>query len=245
MAETVLTRHVLLQADVMFEDGDEQTFTMRDFQEVVEENILNVLASVVGEIRTDSVNGCSGEVVVTGRVNDTVALCEVDISADAVVTEIDAVAAAGAAVRALGCSDSGNSADINIHSREIATAIARAIAQADVFCESTGGPGTMACGMSSGAVTAVARATASAFTSGLVRAGGEGCECDLSATVDAEEVEEVIATAATSAMSQVCTGAKSTGNLHVRFRPHPLSLIQVTTVFARTAKLHMTDSVVM
>ena len=191
---------------------------MRDFQEVVEENILNVLASVVGEIRTDSVNGCSIQGEVMAQVNDTVALCEIDTSADAVIMEINAIAAAGAAVRALGCSDNGNSADINIHSREIATAIARAIVQADVFCESTGGPGMMACGMSSGAVTAVARVTARAFTSGLVRAGGEGCDCELSATVDADEVEDIIATAATSAMAKVCTGAKSAGRLHLCFR---------------------------
>ena len=42
---------------------------------------------------------------------------------------------------------------------EVAVAVAMAVVQADAFCESSGGPGTLSCALSSGTVDAVASAT--------------------------------------------------------------------------------------
>ena len=185
-------------------------FTANDVQRAVEENIIQLLATVTGEISTDSTDGCSGNAVTRGQAGDAVAECDVAISSAAILEETNAVAAAGAAVRALACDGAGNEAQINLIVRDIATAVAQSVVQADSFCESTGGPGTMACGLSNGTGTAVARATASGFSAGVVEAKGVGCDCEVSTAVGLQEIEEIIATATTSALAQVCTGAAST-----------------------------------
>ena len=197
----------------MFEEGDEQTFTANDIQTTVEENIIELLATVTGSIHTDSEDGCSANAVTTGSAGDSVATCDVAVSSDDILEEVDAVASAAAAVRALACEGDGNEASINLIVRDIATAVAQAVVQADSFCESTGGPGTMACGLSNGTVTAVARATAGGFASGLVEAMGDDCDCDVSTEIDIEEVEEIMAVASTSALANVCTGAPSAAAL--------------------------------
>ena len=198
-----------LQAELSFEEGEDQTLTVRDIQTSIEETIIDVLASVVGQINTDSVNGCSANADLVAQAGNSVATCDVSISADDILTEVNAIAAAGAAVRAIACAGDGTSAAITILSREVATAVAQAVVQADTFCESTGGPGTVACGLSQGTVTAVARASASAFASGLVEASGDDCTCDLSVVADAEAIEEIMATASASGLAEVCTGAIS------------------------------------
>ena len=198
-----------MQGEFTFQGVEQQTMTAQDAERVVEENIIEVLATVVGEVRSDPVNGCSGNADVRAQAGDSVATCDVAVSADDIITEVDAVAAAGAAVRALACEGGDSSVGVRTVTQDVATAVAQAVVQADSFCESTGGPGTMACGLSNGTVAAVARATASAFVSGVVEAGGDGCTCDLSSLIDAEEIEEIIASASASALAQVCTGEPS------------------------------------
>ena len=195
-----------VQGEFTFQGDEEQMMTAQDAERIVEENIIDVLATVVGEVQSNTVNGCSGNANVRAQAGDSVAACDVAVSADDIITEVDAVAAAGTAVRALACEGSNSSLDVSSITREVATAVAQAVVQADSFCESTGGPGTMACGLSNGTVAAVARATASAFASGVVEAGGDGCTCDLSSVMDAEEIEEIIASASASALAQVCSG---------------------------------------
>ena len=205
---------VPVQADFMFQEGIEETLTARDIQRTVEQDIIDVLASVVGTIRTDPVDGCSANGDLNSTAGDMAATCDVAVSADDIRTEVDAVATAGAAVRALACEGGNTTLQVDIRSREIATAVARAIVQVDSFCESTGGPGTMGCGLGSGSVTAIARATARAFASGVIEAGGDDCICDLSAMVDAEDMVEIIAAATTSARAEACTGAPSFARLY-------------------------------
>lgn len=190
----------------MFQDGIEETFTVRDAGRMVEESIIEVLAHVIGEINTDSVNGCSADANVTAQAGESVASCDVAVSSDDIIQEVNAVAASGAAVHALTCDGDGSDAEISLISRDIAAAVALAVVQADSFCESTGGPGTMSCGLSHGTVTAVARATASAFSSGWAEANDEGCSCKVAASADTEKVEEIVAVASASAMAEACTG---------------------------------------
>lgn len=193
----------------MFQEGIVETLTAQDIQRDLEVDIIQVLASVVGMMRTDPDDGCSANVDILAMSGGMVATCDVAVSADDIRTEIDAVAASGAAVRAIACDGGSASNNITILSREVATAVAQAIVQVDAFCESTGGPGTRSCALGNGTVTAVARATARAFASGLVQAGDDGCTCDLDAMVDAEDMTEIIAAATTSAMVRVCTGEAS------------------------------------
>ena len=209
----ILPRLFLLQAEFMFEEGDEQTFTENDVQTTVEENIIELLASVTGSIHTDTEDGCSGDSETIGKAGDEVATCDVAVSSDDILEEINEVAEAGGVVQALACEGGGNEAEVNVIARQISIAIAQAVVQADSFCESTGGAGTMACGLSNGTVTAVARATASAFSSAMAEAMGPDCDCDLSTSLTVEEVEEIMAEATTSALAETCAGAASTAAL--------------------------------
>lgn len=179
----------------------------------VEENIIDLLATVTGNINTDPVDGCSANFVADSEAGNSSATCDVAISADDILEEIDAIADAGAAVQAIACEGEGNEAEIRLIGREIAVAVAQGVVQADSFCESNGGPGTMSCGLSNGTVTAVARATASAFSSAMAEAMGPDCDCDLSTSLTVEEVEEIMAEATTSALAETCAGAASTAAL--------------------------------
>ena len=196
----------------MFQEGIEETLTARDIQRTVEQVIIDVLASAIGTIRSDP-DGCSAVPYVPPIPGEMVA-CDFEVSAGDIFTELEAVATAGAAVRALACEGGNITPQVNTLSREVATAVARAIVHVESFCESTGGPGTMGCGLGNGTVTAIVRATAAAFAYGLVEQGGDSCFCDLSAVVDAKDVVEIIAASITSAMATACTGAPSSGLLY-------------------------------
>ena len=209
----ILPRLFLLQAEFMFEEGDEQTFTENDVQTTVEENIIELLASVTGSIHTDTEDGCSVDLETIGKAGDEVATCDVAVSSDDILEEISEVAEAGGVVQALACEGGGNEAEVNVIARQISIAIAQAVVQADSFCESTGGAGTMACGLSNGTVTAVAQATASAFASGMAEARGDDCDCDVSTQADINEIQEIFAVASTSALAEACTGAPSAPRL--------------------------------
>ena len=62
-------------------------------------------------------------------------------------------------MQALACEGEGSSAEARMLAMEVAVAVAMAVVQADAFCESSGGPGTLSCALSSGTVDAVASAT--------------------------------------------------------------------------------------
>ena len=49
--------------------------------------------------------------------------------------------------------------NVELALREVAVAIAQAVTQATAFCETAGGPGTMACAISRGTVDSAASAT--------------------------------------------------------------------------------------
>lgn len=118
---------------------------------------------------------------------------------------------AGAAVKAIACEgEAGDAAEIRIIAREIAVATAQAVVQADTFCESSGGPGTIACGMSNATITSVASAQANAFAEGLAETMGPNCDCDLSNNISSSMMETIIAEASASALAQTCAGTPLT-----------------------------------
>lgn len=90
-------RPSVLQASFRFQEGATQEFTANAVQRVIENNIEEVLASAVGEIRADAEDGCSANAIITGQVGDSFAMCDVSVSADSILVQIDAVADVGAA----------------------------------------------------------------------------------------------------------------------------------------------------
>ena len=64
----------------------------RDFQRKAAE----LLTTVIGEVRTSAIDGCSANVFVETIAGDNTAECDVSISADSITTEINAVADASA-----------------------------------------------------------------------------------------------------------------------------------------------------
>lgn len=110
-------------------------------------------------------------------------------------------------MRAIACEGEGSTAEVRVIAREIAMATAQAIVQADAFCEASGGPGTVACGLTNGTMTAVASAQASAFADGLAMTMGAGCDCDLSTNISATQMETIIAEASSAALARACVGA--------------------------------------
>lgn len=114
---------------------------------------------------------------------------------------------AATTVQALACDGEGTENEVRVIAREIAKATAKAIVQAEAFCESNGGPGTIACGRAEGAITAVASATAQAFAEGLAVAKGKDCDCDLSSTLSGSEMETIMVEASASALAKTCASA--------------------------------------
>lgn len=70
--------------------------TIRDRKVAVEKKVLDVLARSTAVIRADSVEGCTGEGKPRVKVGKKYAECDVEVVADALETEIDAVAEQGA-----------------------------------------------------------------------------------------------------------------------------------------------------
>lgn len=98
------------------------------------------------------------------QVGDFLAQCELAVSGDRRVVEVDAVATAGAEAAAYACDGDIAEAEVDVIARATATALAEAVAQADIFCESVGGEDTMACGLAEVDVRAVASAQVSYIT---------------------------------------------------------------------------------
>lgn len=65
---------------------------------------------------------------------------------------------AGASLQVMACEGSVNAVSGPILAREIAVATVQAVVSTQAFCESNGGPGAMACGMTMGTVTDIATA---------------------------------------------------------------------------------------
>lgn len=80
-----------MQADFEFEDGAPQTQTVDDFAEAMQEDIVNVLASVTADLLASSTDGCTGELGSGVTVGNIYASCDVVAVADDIRTEIDAV----------------------------------------------------------------------------------------------------------------------------------------------------------
>ena len=82
-----------MQESFSFSD---ETVTVGAVQRVVEENILQLLGRTTGEIRTSAVDGCSISATNRAQAGDSFAECDIAVSADDILTEINAVAEAGA-----------------------------------------------------------------------------------------------------------------------------------------------------
>lgn len=70
-----------------------------------------------------------------------------------------ALASAGLEIQAFGCDGPDSFVNLELQLREVAVAVAQAVTQATAFCQTNGGPGTMACAVSRGTVNSVASAT--------------------------------------------------------------------------------------
>eukprot|EP00892_Ulva_mutabilis_P005488 jgi/Ulvmu1/3310/UM154_0001.1 len=72
------------------------TITVSEVERVVEENILELIASITGEVRASTDDGCSifanNRIELNSDLGSTFAECDTSISADDIRTEIDAVA---------------------------------------------------------------------------------------------------------------------------------------------------------
>lgn len=88
-----LSQLLWLQVAITFMDTP---VTVNAVQNIVEENILNLLSTVTGEIRASADTGCSINAVNTAGTDANEVFCDTAVSADDIVTEIDAVAEAGA-----------------------------------------------------------------------------------------------------------------------------------------------------
>ena len=179
---------------------------MHDIQKTVAE----VLAGVVGTIRSGANDGCSINVINEAQVGDYFARCELDVRAGGRVIEADGIAEAAAAARSYACSVDGGDTDVNAAdsmsiARATAHAPAEAVAQADVFCEANGGDNTRACGLAQSDVEAVARAQAEAFAQGF--ASAETCGCNVSNYAGTHVFEEIWVEAAASAYAKTCASA--------------------------------------
>lgn len=190
----------------MFKEGETQTFTRDDVQNAIEEYIIDFLSTVTGDIHTISADDddCSSGLLISHP--PSFATCDVSISADDILEEVNVVADAGVAARALACSGDGNETEIRLISREVAAAVAQGVVQAESFCESIAGPGTITCDLTNGTINSVVRATATALVAGVAEARGDDCSCDLSTAVDVSQVEEIMAVASTAALAQICAG---------------------------------------
>lgn len=69
---------------------------VEDIQIAMEEEIAATLAEAIGEIRAAPGDGCSADAILRVQAGNNTAFCDVSVSASAIVTEIDAVAEAGA-----------------------------------------------------------------------------------------------------------------------------------------------------
>lgn len=145
-------------AQASFEFNGEP-LTVAVVQQVIQTEVAELLSTITGEVRSSATDGCSANTLGTAQAGAARAECDVSISASQIVTEIDAVADAGLEVQALGCDGVDSFVEVELQLREVAVAVAQAVTQATAFCETAGGPGTMACGVSSGTVDSVATAT--------------------------------------------------------------------------------------
>lgn len=98
------------------------------------------------------------------QVGDFLAKCELAVSGGVREISVDAIAEAGAEAAAYACNGDEASARVDVIARATATALAEAVAQADIFCETRGGEDTIACGLAEVDVRAVASAQVSFTT---------------------------------------------------------------------------------
>lgn len=145
-----------MQATVQFNG---EPITVSVVQQVVQTEIAELLATITGEVRSSAIDGCSANALGQVTAGDSSAFCDVAITANDINTEIDAVADAGLEVQGFGCDGVDSFVEVELKLREVAVAVAQAVTQASAFCETSGGPGTMACGLTRGTVDSVASAT--------------------------------------------------------------------------------------
>lgn len=73
-----------------------EPLTVNVVQRTVETRVANLLATIVGEVRTSAIDGCSANILIRADTPNSFATCDVSISADDSLVERDAVAQAGA-----------------------------------------------------------------------------------------------------------------------------------------------------
>lgn len=110
-------------------------------------------------------------------------------------------------MQALGCDGADSFVEVELRLREVAVAVAQAVTQASAFCESRGGPGTLACGLSRGTVDAVATAQVRRHSRSLP---GLICSLHVSRRCSAPELMCGY-TPYKSALADACTGDVHTG----------------------------------
>lgn len=81
-----------VQADFQF-NGEPLTVSV--VKTAAQTKIVELLSSITGEIRTSPLDGCSSDALILVSANENFATCDVAISADDIITEIDAIAEAG------------------------------------------------------------------------------------------------------------------------------------------------------
>lgn len=174
--------------------------------EDIQNTVADVLAGIVGTIRSGASDGCSISVINEAQVGDFFARCELDVSADSRTVEVDAIAMAGAAARSYACAPSNevNEARLMQIAQATARALAEAVAQADVFCEQNGGEDTSACGLAESNIEVTARAQAEAFAEAF--ASARTCGCDVEQEAQVSIWEEIFVSAAVASYAETCAG---------------------------------------